>query len=343
MPEPDTILDADLQPLSTFRLPARADQLLIIDEPDQLEQLGPAQGPELILGGGSNTVFLGDFHGRILLCRLHGLAFEDIEGSKQVRVRAAAGESWHGLVRHCLDRGLHGIENLALIPGSVGAAPIQNIGAYGVELDQVFESLVAWDRLEQRWVELDREDCAFGYRDSRFKSIEPGRYFITEVRLRLSRDYHPRLDYASLRAALAARGIDQPTPRRLVATILRLRRHRLPDPARLANAGSFFKNPIVNAEQAGALLSRHPDLPNWPMPDGRVKLAAGAMLDDLGFKNHRRGDAGVYVHHALVLVNHGRASSDDLTALIAELTRSVEDRFGVRLEPEPLLIGAHGS
>jgi UDP-N-acetylmuramate dehydrogenase len=340
------MLDADLQPLSTFRLPARADELLIIDRPDQLEHLDIAKGPELILGGGSNTVFLDDFHGRILLCRLRGLAFEDIDGGDQVRVRAAAGESWHGLVRRCLDLRLHGIENLALIPGSVGAAPIQNIGAYGVELDQVFDSLTAWDRREQRWAELDREDCAFGYRDSRFKSIEPGRYFITEVRLRLSREYRPRLDYASLRDALAARGIDQPTPRQLVATILRLRRHRLPDPARLANAGSFFKNPIIGAEQAHALLSRHPDLPNWPMPDGRIKLAAGAMLDRLGFKNHRHNDAGVYANHALVLVNHGQASGDDLSALIDELTRSVEARFGIRLEPEPLLIGRiddHGS
>ena len=340
MAEGRTLPAADLQPLSTFGLPARADQVLIIEHPDQLERLPDAVGPELILGGGSNTIFLGDFRGRILLSRLRGLAFEDLPGTDQVRVRAAAGESWHGLVRRCLDQGLHGIENLALIPGSVGAAPIQNIGAYGVELDQVFESLTAWDRLQRRWVDLDRNDCAFAYRDSRFKSDEPGRFFITEVRLSLSRRFNPSLSYASLRDALAARGIERPTPRQLIAMILRLRRHRLPDPARLANSGSFFKNPIVSAEQAVQALQRWPNLPHWPLPNQQIKLAAGAMIEHLGFKGKRLGGVGVYANHALVLVHHGGASGNQLQDLIERIQHAVTEAFGVILEPEPLLIGS---
>jgi UDP-N-acetylmuramate dehydrogenase len=320
-------------------MPARADEILIIERPEQLEGLGPAVGQELILGGGSNTVFLGDFHGRILLSRLRGLRFEDAGQDDQVRVRAAAGESWHGLVRRCLDLGLHGIENLALIPGSVGAAPIQNIGAYGVELDQVFETLTAWDRHRRRWTTLTRDDCAFSYRDSRFKSVEPDRYFITEVCLRLSRRFQPSLDYDSLRQVLIARGVEQPTPRQLVAAIMRLRRHRLPDPARLANAGSFFKNPIVNRDDAERALKSWPALPHWPLEDGRIKLAAGAMIDRLGLKGHRDGGVGVYDHHALVLVHFGGSRGDRLQALISRIQGAVLEAFGVWLEPEPRLVG----
>jgi len=338
MPEGGPILDADLQPLSTFRLPARAGQLLIVDRAEQLEQLANFDGPELILGGGSNTVFLDDFRGRILLSRMRGLRFESIFGRDKVLARVAAGESWHGLVRRCLDLDLHGIENLALIPGSTGAAPIQNIGAYGVELDQVFDSLTAWDRQRSRWVELDRSDCSFGYRDSLFKSIEPDRFFITEVRLRLSRRFQPCLDYSSLRDALTHAHIEQPTPRQLLATILRLRRHRLPDPARLANAGSFFKNPIVGQRIAEHALHQLPELPHWRMPDGRFKLAAGAMIEHLGYKGKCLDGIGVYQNHALVLINHGGGNAQALRSLIEQITSAVSDEFRVLLEPEPRLI-----
>ncbi|AKS42449.1 UDP-N-acetylmuramate dehydrogenase [Wenzhouxiangella marina] len=338
MHPPEAIRPAELRTLSTFRLPAQAAELRCIEHPEQLPALPDFDGPDLILGGGSNTIFLDDWPGRILLDRMRGLSFETIDHDR-VRVRAAAGESWHGLVRRCLDEGLHGIENLALIPGSVGAAPVQNIGAYGVELDQVFESLRAWDRQARRWVELDREDCAFAYRDSRFKSQEPDRYFITEVRLVLSRRFSPNLSYSSLAEALDRAQTPEPTPRQLVAAILRLRRHRLPDPARLANAGSFFKNPIVESDQAREVLAITPDLPHWDLPDGRVKLAAGAMLERQGFKGLRRGALGVYTNHALVLVNHGGGQGPELRALIDHLIASIRARYGITLEPEPRLIG----
>jgi len=342
MPETTNDLSANIQSLSTFRLPARAAEVIRIDHPDQLPKLPSSDRPELILGGGSNTVFLSDYPGRILLDRLQGLRFEALPGDK-VRVVAAAGESWHGLVRRCLDEGLHGIENLALIPGTVGAAPIQNIGAYGVELDQVFESLEAWDREARRWVTLDHDACAFAYRDSRFKSHEPDRYFITEVRLRLSRQFSPCLDYASLAEALEQAETPEPTARQLVAAILRLRRHRLPDPNRLANAGSFFKNPIVNESKLQQALACMPDLAHWQLPDGRIKLAAGAMIEKLGFKGCHLSDTedgiGIYKNHALVLVNHGRGDANALKALIEQVQRAFVANFGIKLDAEPKLVG----
>jgi len=340
MAGPECSRQVALDGLSTFALPATAAELVVIDRPEHLPDLPPFSGPELILGGGSNTVFMADWPGRILLNRLRGLRFEALPNDR-VRVHAGGGENWHRLVRHCLDREVYGLENLALIPGTVGAAPVQNIGAYGVELDQFFESLSAWDRHTHRWVELNREDCGFAYRDSRFKSLEPGRFLITEVRLLLSRSYRPRTDYPSLKTALRRAGIERPKPRELVATIIRLRRLRLPDPARLANVGSFFKNPLVSADEARRILSIESDLAHWPQPDGRVKLAAGAMLERLGFKGFDPGPIGVHRHHALVLVHRGGGRAEQLRELVDRLLDAVEGHFGIVLEIEPRLVTTH--
>ncbi len=326
----------DLSALSTFRLPAQAAELVTITRREQLPDLPSPESDQLILGAGSNTVFLADWPGRILLNRLSGIRFES--AGEQVLVHAAAGENWHRLVLHCLKNGVHGLENLVLIPGSVGAAPIQNIGAYGVELADVFHSLTAWDQQARQLVEFDREACHFGYRDSYFKSGESHRYFITEVRLRLSHQFQPNTTYASLSEALAQAGITHPTARQLAATVMRLRRHRLPDPARLANAGSFFKNPIVDKTQADAMLQSHPDLPHWPMANGQIKLGAGRMIELLGWKGKNLGGAGVYANHALVLVNHGGASGNDVRQLVDAVTQAVAAEFGIDLEPEPLLL-----
>jgi len=336
MPAPEIQRDADLSALSTFRLPARAAELVTITRLDQLANLPTAGHNDLILGGGSNTVFLADWPGRILLNRLTGVRFESEDN--QVLVSAAAGENWHELVMSCIDQGCYGLENLALIPGSVGAAPIQNIGAYGVELADVFHSLTAWDRKAGQFVEFDKDACRFGYRDSYFKSGEPNRYFITEIRIRLSPEFQPNAGYASLADALSQAGITQPTARQLAATVMRLRRHRLPDPARLANAGSFFKNPVIDKAQADRLLEAHPDLPHWSMPDGKIKLGAGRIIESLGWKGKTLGDAGVYANHALVLVNHGHATSDEVRQLINSITEAVAAEYGLTLEPEPRLI-----
>lgn len=337
MRPPDIVEGADLAPLSSFRLPARAARLAVLDHIDQLP--GLATDPKLlVLGGGSNTVFMGDWPGTVLLNRLRGIEAATAD-EDQVRVRAAAGENWHGLVRWCIDHDLHGLENLILIPGSVGAAPMQNIGAYGVELGDVLESVGAWDWQAGEMVEIAAADCGLAYRDSRFKTADHGRFLVTSVTLRLRRVFSPALGYQSLSDALQARRISAPQPRQLAAAVMRLRRHRLPDPARLPNAGSFFKNPVVGAIETNALLSQHPALPHWPLPDGSFKLAAGWMIEQLGLRGHRVGDAGVYRNHALVLVNHGRATAAQLRELIDGLTGSVAAEFGVRLEVEPNLIG----
>ena len=338
MPPLEIIEGADLAPLSTFRLPARAERLIRLDHADQLAELPADPGQRLVLGGGSNTLFMADWPGTVLLNRLRGAQVEAVD-ERHVRVRAAAGENWHALVRWCLDRGFYGLENLILIPGSVGAAPMQNIGAYGVELAESLESVSAWDWQTGRPVEIPMPECGLAYRDSRFKSADRGRFLITAISLRLRRDFHPALDYQSLVEHLQARGIGAPGPRQLAAAVIRLRRHRLPDPARLANAGSFFKNPVLDADTADAMIAQHPSLPHWRLADGSVKLAAGWMIERLGWRGRRLGDAGVYQNHALVLVNHGRATAAQLRELIDRITSSVADEFGVWLEVEPNLIG----
>ena len=279
MSVPAIVSDADLAALSTFRLPARAAELFTLDRLDQLEQM-PADSPSptLVLGGGSNTVFLNNWPGRILLNRLRGIDVTELKDG-QARVQVAAGENWHALVRYCIDHGLHGLENLILIPGSVGAAPIQNIGAYGVELSDVLESVTAWDWQQSELIDIPRQDCGLGYRDSRFKSADRGRFLITSLTLRLKRHFQPNTGYQSLAQALSQQRQETPGPRALAATVMRLRRHRLPDPARLPNAGSFFKNPIVGSEQASTLLEDFSSLPHWPMADGQFKLAAGWLIE----------------------------------------------------------------
>jgi len=334
---PEIFRNADLSPLSSFRLPARAAELVFIEHARQLDALPPAENGELVLGGGSNTLFIGNYSGRVLVNRLRGIDFQ--ESGDGVCVTAAAGENWHRLVRTCLDRGLYGVENLVMIPGSVGAAPMQNIGAYGVELSDVLQSLSAVDRLSGQVARLARDECEFAYRDSRFKSRDRDRFLITSVSLRLSPRFEAQTGYASLAEALDRAGIERPSPRQLVAAIMRLRRHRLPDPCRLPNAGSFFKNPVVDAAGATALLEQHPNLPHWPMPGGRVKLAAAWMIEQLGWKGKSIGDAGVYRNHALVLVNHGQATAGELLQLVERITASVQQHFGVCLQAEPQLIG----
>ncbi|QOC23467.1 UDP-N-acetylmuramate dehydrogenase [Wenzhouxiangella sp. AB-CW3] len=341
-PPPEIITDADITALSSFRLPARARELILLNHPDQLGQMPPTELRELMLGGGSNTVFIGDWPGRILLNRLSGVSFEPVD-DEQVLVTAAGGENWHRLVVRCIRRGLHGLENLIMIPGSVGAAPMQNIGAYGIELAEVFERLRAWDRQTGRMRTFEREDCAFAYRDSYFKSIAPERFLITSVTVRVSRRFQPQTGYASLKNAMDAAGIRQPTPEQLAAHVMRLRRHRLPDPARMPNAGSFFKNPVLEANHAEQVLRDHPDLPHWPMPDGDIKLGAGAMIERLGWKGRSVGDAAVYDRHALVLVNRGQAKASDLKTLIQAIIDSVQQTYGLRLEPEPRLMGPQTS
>jgi len=335
--------DADLSTRNTFRVPAHAPWLLEVNDSGSLaEALDLAQIsdlPLLMLGGGSNLLFAGDAPGVAVALRAARIAVLADHG-EQVVVRADAGADWHGLVMWSLDQGLSGLENLALIPGSVGAAPIQNIGAYGVEVGERIVAVDAWDRQAQRMVRLDHAACAFAYRDSAFKR-DPDRWIVTAVELALCKHAAPRLDYAGIGEELASMGVHAPTTRDVADAVIRIRRRKLPDPAAVGNAGSFFKNPIVPAAQALALQHEHPRLPVFAGDsEATRKISAAWLIDACGWKGAREGDAGVSDAHALVLVNHGAATGQQLLALARRIAASVHERFGVALEPEPRVVGA---
>ncbi|MBP3974822.1 UDP-N-acetylmuramate dehydrogenase [Pseudoxanthomonas spadix] len=293
----------------------------------------------LPIGAGSNLLLAGDVDAVALSFDARAITVVG-EDADVVLVRAEAGVAWHALVLWTLDHGLCGLENLALIPGTAGACPIQNIGAYGVEAGEHITSVEAWDTQTNAWCRLSRAQCGFGYRDSVFKR-QPGRWLITAVTFALSRTPALRIEYAGLRHELEDMGIEHPGPREVAEAVIRVRRRKLPDPAVLGNAGSFFKNPIVAAEVADRLQSRLPGLPvfSGDAADTR-KLSAAWLIEQAGWKGHRAGDAGVSPDHALVLVNHGQASGAQLLALARQIAASVQQRFGVAIEPEPRIVGA---
>lgn len=333
--------DADLGARNTFRVAARAPLLL---EVERIEALGDALAladghAPLVLGGGSNLLFAGDPEAAVLALRANDIDIVADEGARAI-VRAEAGADWHALVRWTLDRGLCGLENLALIPGTVGAAPIQNIGAYGVEIGEFVQAVEAFEPATGLIHRLSAADCGFGYRDSLFKR-ERERWIVTSVEFALARGAAPRIDYSGVREALHAAGASAPTARDVFDAVCALRRSKLPDPALVGNAGSFFKNPVLALAQAQSLADAHPGLALYPGAgaDSR-KLSAAWLIDACGWKGHRDGDAGVSDRHALVLVNHGAASGAQLLALARRIAGSVAGRFGVMLEPEPRIVGA---
>ena len=324
------IENASLATRNTLRVAARARLLAEIRDASKLPELldFPALRNDrlLVLGEGSNVLFTGDFDGTVLAMATRGVQVESDGDS--ARVAVAAGERWDDFVRWTLGQGYAGLENLILIPGTVGAAPIQNIGAYGCEVAEFVESVEAWDTRERRVVTLDHATCAFGYRDSLFKH-EPGRYVVTAVRFVLPRSRPLRTDYAGIDEELARMGVDKPAPFHVAEAVVRLRTRKLPDPAVIGNAGSFFKNPIVDAALAA-----------WLQPGGRCKISAAWLIEATGFKGVREGDAGISNRHALVLVNHGHATGPQLWALAQQVMHGVRAKFGVQLEPEPVVIGA---
>jgi UDP-N-acetylmuramate dehydrogenase len=334
--------DAPLQARNTFGVAVRAPLLAEVADAAALPELlsrQPFHEPPLVLGGGSNLLFVDT--PRQPLLSLTGRAVNLLGDDGDVaRVRADAGVPWHGFVLDTLARGLCGLENLALIPGTVGAAPIQNIGAYGVEVREFVHAVEAFEPATGSWHRLDRDACAFAYRDSVFKQ-QPDRFVVTAVEFALPRMPDLRLDYAGIGDELAARGVGEPTPSQVAEAVIAIRRRKLPDPAVLGNAGSFFKNPIVPATLAAELAAAHPALPVFRgSDDASRKLSAAWLIDACGWKGHRDGDAGVADSHALVLVNHGGASGRQLFDLARRIADSVHARFGVALEPEPRLIGA---
>jgi UDP-N-acetylmuramate dehydrogenase len=290
-----------------------------------------------VLGGGSNVVLTRDVAAVVLKIEIPGLRLLREEPDAWI-VEAGAGESWHGLVAWTIEQGLPGLENLALIPGSVGAAPVQNIGAYGVELKDRFHSLDAVDFVTGRSVTLDAAMCHFGYRDRVVKRDLAGKTVITRVRFRLPRPWQPVLGYLDLERRMQETGNHSPDARTVFDWVCAIRRAKLPDPAVVGNAGSFFKNPVVTAEQCRDIIGRDPEIVHYPMPDGSVKLAAGWLIDACGWKGKTVGRAGVYEKQALVLVNRGGASGAEVVTLARAIQESVYGRFGIRLEPEPVIV-----
>lgn len=320
--------------LNTLGLDVTAERLAIArSEADVIEALALARSrgwPLTILGGGSNVVFTGDVKGLVLIVGIPGVL---LEGE---RVTAGAGEGWHALVLATLEHELSGLENLALIPGSVGAAPIQNIGAYGVELESVFESLTAIERSSGSRVTLSRADCEFGYRDSLFKNRGRDEFVITSVSLSLSSTFTPHLAYADLKNAFE--GQAPASPLAVAEKVCEIRRQKLPDPDVVGNVGSFFKNPAVSGSAAAALLADYPQLSGWTQADGSMKLSAAWLIDQCGFRGRGRGGAAIFDRHALVIINRESATPDDVIGLAREIAEEVQARFGVALDIEPRLI-----
>nr|WP_312970896.1 UDP-N-acetylmuramate dehydrogenase [Pseudomonas sp.] len=329
--------DVSLKAHNTFGVDVAARYFAEADDDQQVRQALDAarerQVPLLVLGGGSNLLLTADVDALVLRMASRGIRLLADDGQR-VEIEAEAGEPWHPFVQWTLQQGFAGLENLSLIPGTVGASPVQNIGAYGVELKDCFLGLTALDRQSGEIREFDLQACAFAYRDSLFKR-ESGRWIILRVRFALSRNAALHLDYGPVRQRLAEQGIESPNASDVSRAICAIRSEKLPDPAVLGNAGSFFKNPLVPAVLAGRLRAEYADLVAYPQADGQVKLAAGWLIEKAGWKGFRDGDAGVHRLQALVLVNYGNATGQQLLALAQRIQADIAERFGVSLEIEP--------
>lgn len=332
--------NVDLTPFNTLALPGRAARYQKITAPEALTAPELLKEKRFILGGGSNLVLTGDFDGLLLHMAIPGkrLVKEDAEAWF---IEAGAGENWHDFVQWTLTRGWPGLENLSLIPGTVGAAPIQNIGAYGLEVADCLHSVTAWDFEKQAILTINRDDCRFAYRDSLFKQQGwhlNGRIAITSVIFRLAKTWQPNMRYADIAQELATREIAAPNACDIATAVIAVRQRKLPDPAVTPNAGSFFHNPVVEAIQAATLTADYPSLPRYPQPDGRVKLAAGWLIEQAGWKGKALGPVGMYEKQALVLVNRGGATGQDVQRTMSAVQAAVREKFGVELTPEPIFL-----
>lgn len=335
--------DFPLASFNTFGVAATARQFAVVSSEQVLMQWCADKGkstPPFLMGGGSNLLLTHDIESPVLQLALRGTRVVFDEGHT-VLVEAMAGEPWHPFVLWTLKQGLCGLENLSLIPGFVGAAPVQNIGAYGVELAESCESVMTVNTQTGEPCEFTNSECAFGYRDSVFKhggDAARDRYAITRVRFRLSRRFTPLVDYGELKHELQNAAIAAPTAADVSRAVIAVRSRKLPDPAVTGNAGSFFKNPVVTAELAASLKSRFATMPQYPVAGGQVKIGAGWLIEHAGWKGRRLGSAGVHSQHALVIVNHGGATGAEIWSLAQAVQADVQEKFDITLEPEPRVV-----
>ncbi len=329
--------DVNLAPYNTLNVKAKASYFLSVSSAGQLvsfiEESSEEYSDLFVLGGGSNVLFVDNFDGLVLHVSIKGKEIFK-EDEEFVWLQIGAGENWHETVLYCVDKGWGGIENLSLIPGTVGAAPIQNIGAYGVELQEVFESLEAVELASGEKRTFNKQDCRFGYRDSIFKNELKGKYVVTEVTLKLSKNPSVNTSYGAISSELENRGIKNPDIRDLSNVVIDIRNSKLPNPEDLGNAGSFFKNPIVSKQKYAHLRQQYPSMPGYELNTIETKIPAGWLIEEAGLKGKVFGKAGTYKQQALVIVNHGGASGQEILELANKIRTAVKNKFGIELVPE---------
>ncbi|TSD65823.1 UDP-N-acetylmuramate dehydrogenase [Inquilinus sp. KBS0705] len=332
--------NVSLKNFNTFGIDTNARYFAEINHPEELAELFAdpfwLSRKRLVLGGGSNMLMVKDFDGLVIRLNIRGI--EHRISHSDVYVEAGAGEVWNDLVNFCVDREYAGMENLSLIPGSVGASPIQNIGAYGVELQDVFESCRAFEIATHQFKTFTKADCKFGYRESVFKADLAGQYIIVSVKFHLSLVPRLNLKYGAIEQELASRGITQPTIKEVSQVVSHIRVSKLPDPSTIGNAGSFFKNPVISAEEFAPIQTKFPDVVNYPAGNAQVKLAAGWLIEQCGWKGKTIGNTGTWKNQALVLVNHGGATGEEVYSLSSQIIDSVYTKFGVTLQREVNII-----
>jgi UDP-N-acetylmuramate dehydrogenase len=327
--------NVDLKPYNTFGISVKANYFAAFQDVSSLGALlhDNSEKNITILGGGSNVLFTKNYDGLILRNEIKGTEIVK-EEDNFVYVKSGAGENWHEFVLYCIDNNLGGIENLSLIPGSVGASPMQNIGAYGVEIKDVFYELEAFN-IETGEVEtFSHPECEFGYRESVFKKALKGKYVITSVTFRLTKNHKLNTSYGAINSELEAKGIKNPTIKEVSDSVIAIRQSKLPDPKQIGNAGSFFKNPVVDKNILAKIQEKYPEVPSYPIDDNHVKLPAGWLIDTAGWKGKRIADYGVHSKQALVLVNYNDATGMEIYALSQEILDDIQNKFGVLLERE---------
>ncbi|MGM0546431.1 MAG: UDP-N-acetylmuramate dehydrogenase [Bacteroidota bacterium] len=337
--------DVDLAPYNTLGISARARYFASVGSEEELKRILRHPKTEglkiMVLGGGSNVLFAENFNGLVLHIEIGGREVIE-ETEDHIFLKIGAGENWHETVRYCVEKGWGGIENLSLIPGTVGAAPIQNIGAYGVELEEVFEYLQAMDIEGREIRKYEKEHCEFGYRDSIFKGELKGVVIVTSVVLRLTKNPTLNTSYGAIQTELEKRNIASPTIKDISDIVIDIRNSKLPNPNELGNAGSFFKNPVVDEVVYEQIKEQYPQAPGYDMGNRKTKVPAGWLIEEAGWKGKIVGSTGTYKQQALVIVNHGGATGDEILSLAKRIKESVHDQFGIALTPEVNIIGNNG-